>query len=190
MLLKSIRLEIYHIIDPWNCVTVQKERLFVLHRRIKSPNATQSADRYRISRFLEYMLKRRFRTFPDWAHRDSPGVLSFFCLWLVMWSNSNSKNSTAKKSAKSKKKSAIFSRKQRISWSCYPDLNWRPHPYQLIAHPRNASIWCFGGVFVPENRRQWCFPLHCLHPLVSCCGSGCGSRRKSGTLHQLRNLYS
>ena len=92
---------------------------------------TQSADRYRISRFLEYMLKRRFRTFPDWAHRDSPGVLSFFCLWLVMWSNSNSKNSTAKKSAKSKKKSAIFSRKQRISWSCYPDLNWRPHPYQL-----------------------------------------------------------
>ncbi len=130
MLLKSIRLEIYHIIDPWNCVTVQKERLFVLHRRIKSPNATQSADRYRISRFLEYMLKRRFRTFPDWAHRDSPGVLSFFCLWLVMWSNSNSKNSTAKKSAKSKKKSAIFSRKQRISWSCYPDLNWRPHPYQ------------------------------------------------------------
>ncbi len=62
-----------------------------------------------------------------------------------------------------------------VSWSCYPDLNWRPHPYQLILHPRNASIRRFGGIFVPEKRRQWCFPLHCFRPLVSCCGSGCGS---------------
>ena len=99
----------------------------------------------------------------------------FFCLWLVMWSKPNPKNPTTKKSAESKKKSAVFIRKQRILWSCYPDLNWRPHPYQLIAHPRNASIRCFGGIFVPEKRRQWCFPLHCFHPLVSCCGSGCGS---------------
>ena len=66
-----------------------------------------------------------------------------------------------------------------VSWSCYPDLNWRPHPYQLIARPRTASIWRFGGLFVPEKRRQSCFPLHCLRPLVSCCGSGCGS----GTTH-------
>ena len=99
----------------------------------------------------------------------------FFCLWLVMWSKPNSKNSTAKKSAESKKKSAIFSRKQRTLWSCYPDLNWRPHPYQLIPHPRNASIWRFGGIFVPENSGQQYFPLHCLRPLVSYCGSSCGS---------------
>ena len=62
-----------------------------------------------------------------------------------------------------------------VSWSCYPDLNWRPHPYQLIPHPRNASIWRFGGIFVSKKRRQWCFPLHCLRPLVSYCGSSCGS---------------
>ena len=109
----------------------------------------------------------------------NPRCANFFCLWLVMWSNPKYRNSNARKSAESKKKPVVFSRKQRVLWSCYPDLNWGPHPYQLIAHPRNASIWRFGGVFVPENRRQWCFPLHCLHPLVSCCGSGCGSRRKS-----------
>ena len=47
-----------------------------------------------------------------------------------MWSKPNSKNSTAKKSAENKNKSAVSSRKQRILWSCYPDLNWGPHPYQ------------------------------------------------------------
>ena len=105
----------------------------------------------------------------------NPRCANFFCLWLVMWSNPKYRNSNARKSAESKKKPVVFSRKQRVLWSCYPDLNWRPHPYQLIAHPRNASIWRFGGVFVPEKRKQWCFPLHCLHPLVSYCGSGCGS---------------
>ena len=75
----------------------------------------------------------------------------------------------------SKAKTRYPLRDNGFQWSCYPDLNWRPHPYQLIPHPRNASIRCFGGIFVPENRRQWCFPLHCLRPLVSCCGSSCGS---------------
>ena len=68
-----------------------------------------------------------------------------------------------------------FQEKTGFSWSCYPDLNWRPHPYQLIANPRSAAFRCFGGLFVPGNRRQWCFPLHCLRPLVSYCGSTCGS---------------
>ena len=48
-----------------------------------------------------------------------------------MWSNSTRNISSAKKSEKSKKKSAIFSRKQRIFWSCWADLNRRPHPYQI-----------------------------------------------------------
>jgi len=105
----------------------------------------------------------------------NPRCANFFCLWLVMWSNPKYRNSNARKSAESKKKPVVFSRKQRVLWSCYPDLNWRPHPYQLIPHPRNASIWRSGGIFVPESRRQWCFPLHCLRPLVSYFGSGCGS---------------
>ena len=99
----------------------------------------------------------------------------FFCLWLVMWSNSKCRNSNSQKSAEIKRKPTVFSRKQRVLWSCYPDLNWRPHPYQLIARPRNASIRRFGDIFVPKNRKQWCFPLNCLRPLVSYCGSGCGS---------------
>ena len=77
----------------------------------------------------------------------------------------------------SKAKTRYPLRDNGFQWSCYPDLNWRPHPYQLISNPRNASIRRFGGIFVPEKRRQWCFPLHCLRPLVSYCGSGCGSQK-------------
>ena len=110
------------------------------------------------------------------AHRFKyPGGPAFFSLWLVMWSNPNSKTPKSKNSAESKKKSTVFSRKQRISWSCYPELNWGPHPYQLIASPRSATFRCFWDLFVSGNRRQWCFPLHCLRPLVSYCGSTCGS---------------
>ena len=68
-----------------------------------------------------------------------------------------------------------------FQWSCYPDLNWRPHPYQLIADPQNASIWRFWGLFVPKNRRQRCLPLHCLRPLISYCGSSCGSGNERRT---------
>ena len=106
---------------------------------------------------------------------ESPRWADFFCLWSNMWSNANRKTSSTKKCAENKKKSTVFKRKQRILWSCYPDLNWRPHPYQLIANPRSTTFRCFGGLFVPGNRRQWCFPLHCLRPLVSYCGSTCGS---------------
>ena len=100
---------------------------------------------------------------------------AFFCLWLVMWSDPNPKISSRRKSAENKKKSTVFRRKQRILWSCYPDLNWRPYPYQLIPSLRSAAFRRFGGLFVPGNRRQWCFPLHCLRPLISYCGSSCGS---------------
>ena len=99
----------------------------------------------------------------------------FFCLWLVMWSNQNCQILSARKSAQSEKKSSVFRGKQRILWGYYPHLNRRPRPYQLISNPRNTTFRCFGGLFIPGNRRQWCFPLHCLRPLVSYCGSGCGS---------------
>ncbi|MDE6589640.1 MAG: hypothetical protein K2K53_04685, partial [Oscillospiraceae bacterium] len=53
-------------------------------------------------------------------------LLDCLHLWLVMWSNSKCKNPNTRKYAEGKKKSAVSSRKQRILWSCYPDLNWRP----------------------------------------------------------------
>lgn len=65
-------------------------------------------------------------------HKDNylpPGDV-FSCLWLIMWSNPKCKNPSVKKCVETKNKSAIFSRKRRIMWSCYPDLNWKPHPYQ------------------------------------------------------------
>ena len=106
---------------------------------------------------------------------------SFFCLWLVLWSGPKAKNQNIKKCAKNKRKSSLFRRKVWILWSCYPDLNWGPHPYQLIASPRSAAFRRFGGLFVPGSRRQSCFPLHCLRPLVSHCGSSCGSRTQFAT---------
>ena len=60
-------------------------------------------------------------------------------------------------------------------WSCYPDLNRRPHPYQLIGRMEFAAFRRFCVLFRPK-----CCPfryscIHCLHPLVSPCGSACGS---------------
>ena len=33
-------------------------------------------------------------------------------------------------------------------WSCYPDLNWGPHPYQLIAAPGSTAFRCFRGILL------------------------------------------
>ena len=89
----------------------------------------------------------------------------FFCLWLVMWSNPNYKIPRTKNSAESKKKSTVFKRKQRILWSCYPDLNWRPHPYQRdqVYHISRKSV---------ENRLIPCESL-----LFSCAIFSLGQHR-------------
>jgi len=47
-----------------------------------------------------------------------------------MGSNRNCKNQTASKSDKKKTKSAFSVAEKADFWSCYPDLNWGPHPYQ------------------------------------------------------------
>lgn len=54
----------------------------------------------------------------------------FLCLWLVMWSTRKCQDSNAQKCAGIKAKAGLFRRKGRLLWSCYPDLNRRPHPYQ------------------------------------------------------------
>ena len=41
---------------------------------------------------------------------------------------------------------------QGISWSCWADLNRRPHPYQLLKSPESTAFQCFRGLFVPEMR--------------------------------------
>ncbi len=95
----------------------------------------------------------------------------FFCLWLVMWSKMNPQNSNAPKGAAKRQKTGVSASNPRIILGSCSSMNLLSHPYQLIPHPQNASIRCLGGIFVPEKRRQWCFPLHCLRPPVSYCGS-------------------
>lgn len=36
-------------------------------------------------------------------------------------------------------------------WSCYPDLNWGPHPYQLIGCRQCAAIGHFPAIFAQKD---------------------------------------
>ena len=68
-----------------------------------------------------------------------------------------------------------------IFWSCWADSNRRPHPYQLLKSPESTAFQCFRGLFIPEMCGLWSFSLHVFHPLVSPCGSRCGSNRFQDT---------
>lgn len=46
-----------------------------------------------------------------------------------------------------------------------------PTDFPPLKHLYSALFWHF----VPKKRRQWFFLLHCLRPLISCCGSACRS---------------
>lgn len=62
-------------------------------------------------------------------------------------------------------------------WSCYPDLNRRPHPYQLIGRVRFFAFGRFCVFFRSTDRTIWHSCVRCLRPLVSPCGSACGSAK-------------
>ena len=111
----------------------------------------------------------------------SPRRAVFLCLWLFVWSYPNPEIQISRKSAGKQEKSSLSKRKSWIFWSCYPDLNWGPHPYQLIASPPNTVFYRFGGIFVPWQRGLWHFPIHCFRPLISPCGSQCGSQCRSNS---------
>ena len=55
---------------------------------------------------------------------------SFSGLWLVMWSKAKAEIQIAKNSCKKQRKRPLFRRKAGVLWSCCPDLNRGPHPYQ------------------------------------------------------------
>ena len=61
--------------------------------------------------------------------------------------------------------------------SCYPDLNRRPHPYQLIGRVRFFAFGRFCVFFRSTDRTIWHSCVRCLRPLVSPCGSACGSAK-------------
>ena len=76
------------------------------------------------------------------------GGPSFSCLWLVLWSKAKAKIQTTRNSCKKQRKRPLFKQKEGVLWSCYPDLNRRPHPYQLIGRVRSAAFGAFLLFFV------------------------------------------
>ena len=79
------------------------------------------------------------------------GGPSFSCLWLVLWSKAKAKIQTTRNSCKKQRKRPLFKRKEGVLWSCYPDLNRRPHPYQcrktLYFRQNTVFLWLFCAHF-------------------------------------------
>ena len=77
--------------------------------------------------------------------------------------------------AESKENIRFFRRKADILWSCWADSNWRPHPYQLIGRMRFSTFQAYCALSGPECHpfRHSC--VRYFRPLVSPCGSRCGS---------------
>ena len=99
-----------------------------------------------------------------------------------MWSKAKRGNSSAEKCAEIKEKSGLSNRKGRILWSCYPDLNRRPHPYQQrqgIFYNIFVYLWSF--LF---QRKSFPALSKCRSSVVSTavCGWLCGQRHSPNTL--------
>ena len=103
------------------------------------------------------------------------GGPSFSCLWLVLWSKAKAKIQTTRNSCKKQRKRPLFKQKAGVLWSCYPDSNWGPHPYQLIGRMRFSTFQAYCALSGPECHpfRHSC--VRYFRPLVSPCGSRCGS---------------
>ena len=67
--------------------------------------------------------------------QNSPGGPFVLCLWLVLWSSRCPQVLMPQKSNKNKENRPLFKRKTVDLWSCWADLNRRPHPYQGCALP-------------------------------------------------------
>ena len=78
---------------------------------------------------------------------------------------------------KIRNKKALKTEVFKAFWSCYPDLNRRPHPYQLIGRVRFFAFGRFCVFFRSTDRTIWHSCVRCLRPLVSPCGSACGSAK-------------
>ena len=80
--------------------------------------------------------------------QNSPGGPFVLCLWLVLWSSRCPQVLMPQKSNKNKENRPLFKRKTVDLWSCWADLNRRPHPYQLIGRVRSAAFGAFLLFFV------------------------------------------
>ena len=76
---------------------------------------------------------------------------SFSGLWLVMWSKAKAEIRTIKNSCKKQRKHPLFAWKAGVLWSCYPDLNWGPHPYQHKFFHFSNLFALFIGISAPDR---------------------------------------
>ncbi|MBO5324568.1 MAG: hypothetical protein J6A88_10830, partial [Oscillospiraceae bacterium] len=60
------------------------------------------------------------------------------------------------------------------SWSCWADLNRRPHPYQAIFNVFYNNFRLFLVVFVPNEIVSRTFPKYCLRCFHTCLWWKCG----------------
>ena len=97
--------------------------------------------------------------------------LSHFRVWVTVWVRNfwpTHKVTFCNKKSPKTEVSGDF-------WSCYPDSNWGPHPYQLIGRMRFSTFQAYCALSGPECHpfRHSC--VRYFRPLVSPCGSRCGS---------------
>jgi len=95
-----------------------------------------------------------------------------------VWSNPDPEIQISGKSAEIKEKSILSKRKSWTLWSCYPDLNWGPHPYQFFPARFSFVVPCFvlapGTVAVQRFRAFSSFVFS--FPDVCSCGHVFGTR--------------
>ncbi|WP_204248328.1 hypothetical protein, partial [Pseudoflavonifractor sp. An184] len=56
-----------------------------------------------------------------------------------------------KNSCKKQRKHPLFAWKAGVLWSCYPDLNWGPHPYQAPLELFSNYFSCFMAISAPNR---------------------------------------
>ena len=90
--------------------------------------------------------------------------------------NENPQNRIRSKSCRNQKKTPEIRRFQVLFWSCYPDSDRGPHPYQTTVEPSSPCCIRLCGVFLSKKDKVAACLFHCFRPLISPCGSACGSR--------------
>ena len=100
--------------------------------------------------------------------------LFHFRVWVTVWVRNFWPTRKVTFCNKKSPKTAVFG----DFWSCYPDSNWGPHPYQLIGRVRFAAFRAFCALFYPDRRALRHSFVHWFRCLISPCGSRCGSGLK------------
>ena len=70
---------------------------------------------------------------------------------------------------------SLILKRIRLFWSCWPDSNWRPHPYQPLWSMKTIVFRCFRAVFFRKKFLLRSSLQHCFQSQFTLRGSSCGS---------------